>query len=115
MGDGNFGGFLLIYLFLVVNFFSAVLKEGVPKHAELESLGEDIEKGWMSLGRQLEVEEPKLQGIDRDADSLAEKGFQMLKHWKQKNGSDASYKVLSDALKAKKRQDLAETYCYEQQ
>ena len=37
----------------------------------------------------------------------------MLKHWKQDNGSAATYQALFDALKHKlvQRQDLAEQFC----
>lgn len=116
LGGWEFWWSFLLYLLLVVTiFFSAVLKKGVPQDEELERLGRDIADQWPFLGRLLNVERPKIRGIDKDFDSLHEKGFQMLIHWKQKNGSDASYKVLSDALKDDilDRKDLAETYCYE--
>lgn len=48
---------------MLVNFFSVVLKDGVPKDEELEGLGKDIGGRWMTLGRRLNVEEPKLQAI----------------------------------------------------
>lgn len=102
---------------MLVNFFSVVLKEGVPKDEELEGLGRDISDQWLTLGRRLKVEESKLQAIDKDFDSLQERGFQMLKHWRQKEGSGATYKALSVALKNKllQRKDLAEKYCWKRQ
>ena len=91
-----------------------MLKAGVPKDDELEALGMEIGDKWVNLGRRLNIEEPKLQAIGKDFDSLHERGFQMLKHWKQKQGSGASYKSLADALKHKLvgRKDLAEKFCF---
>ena len=89
----------------------------MPKDAELEGLGVSIGDKWTNLGRRLNIEEPKLQAIGKDFDSLHERGFQMLKHWKQKKGSGANYKSLSDALRHNlvERKDLAEKYCFKQQ
>ena len=91
-----------------------MLKEGVPKDEKLEELGSHIGDKWTNLGRRLNVEETKLQAIGKDFDSLHERGFQMLKHWKQKQGSGANYKSLSTALKHKlvARKDLAEKFCF---
>lgn len=89
----------------------------MPKDDELEGLSMDIGDKWMNLGRRLNIEEAKLQAIAKDFDSVHERGFQMLKHWKQKQGSGANYKSLSDALKHKlmERKDLAEKYCFKRQ
>ena len=79
----------------------------------MERLGIDISDSWMILGRRLKVTN-QLEAINKRYDALPEKGFQMLKHWKQKNGTRATYKILSDALKHKllQRKDLAEKYSY---
>lgn len=89
----------------------------MPKDDELEGLSMDISDKWINLGRRLNIEETKLQAITKDVDSLNERGFQMLKHWKQKQGSGANYKSLADALKHKlmERKDLAEKYCFKRQ
>ena len=102
---------------MLATLFPVVLKEGVPKDGELEGLGKDISDKWMNLGRRLNIEDAKLQAIAKDVDSLNERGFQMLKHWKQKQGSGANYKALSDALKHNlmERKDLAEKYCFKRQ
>ena len=99
------------------HLFPVVLKEGVPKDDELEALGRDISDKWTNVGRRLNIEEAKLQAITKDFDSVHERGFQMLKHWKQKQGSGANYKSLSDALKHKlvERKDLAENYGFKRQ
>jgi len=94
-----------------------VLKEGVVKDELLEALAKDISDKWTNLGRRLNIEESKLQAISKDFDSVHERAFQMLKHWKQKQGSGASYKSLSTALKHHliERKDLAEKYCFKRQ
>ena len=81
---------------------------------ELEELGDEIGEKWIKLGRRLDVKEPKLEEIHRSHDLLSEKGFHMLLHWKQEQGSAATYQALCDALKHKlvQRQDLAEKLCY---
>ena len=86
----------------------------MPKGEELEGLGMSISDKWTNLGRRLNIEEPKLRAISKDFDSVHERGFQMLKHWKQKEGSGANYKSLADALKHSlvARKDLAEKYCF---
>jgi len=91
-----------------------VLKASVPRDEVLEGLGQSIGDKWMNLGRRLNINESKLEGIAKDFEPLHERGFQMLKHWKQKQGSGANYKSLSDALKHNlvERKDLAEKYCF---
>ncbi|XP_078356427.1 uncharacterized protein LOC144641270 [Oculina patagonica] len=90
------------------------IKQGTPSNDELEDLGEKIEGKWKKLGRRLLINNPKLQEIHEAHAQLSEKGFQMLLHWKQENGSAATYQALCDALKHKRvqRQDLAELFCY---
>lgn len=81
---------------------------------ELMGLGRDIGNKWRILGGCLEVEE-ELDSIDHGYKSLTQKGFQMLKYWTQKNGSSATYRVLSGALEdgLLARKDLSEKYCYD--
>ena len=68
----------------------------------------------MKLGRRLDVGDPTLQEIDEAQYKLPEKGYQMLKRWKEKKGADATYQDLCDALQHKLvlRQDLVEKICY---
>jgi len=80
----------------------------------LEKLGIDIADFWVKLGRRLAVTEPKLREIDKAHALLSEKGFHMLKHWKQREGTAATYQALCEALQHElvQRQDLAEKFCY---
>ena len=90
------------------------MKQGTPTNEELEELGEKIAGNWKKLGRRLDINDPKLHAIREAHDQLSERGYQMLKHWKQEKGSTATYQALCDALKHKlvQRQDLAEQFCY---
>lgn len=99
------------------SLFSVVLKEGVPKEEGLEGLGMSIGDEWTQLGRRLKIEELIFQVLCRNFDSHQERVCRMLIHWKRQQGSAATYKSLSHALKHKlvKRNDLAEKYCYKQQ
>jgi len=99
------------------NLFELILflvKRGTPTDDELEQLGIDIAKDWNKLGRRLQVNEPTLLEINKVHDQLSEKGYHMLKRWKENKGADATYQALCDALKHKlvQRQDLVEKFCY---
>ena len=76
-------------------------------------LGRDIGNKWRILGECLEVSE-QLESIDHGYESLSEKGFQMLIYWTEKNGSSATYRVLSGALEDEllARKNLSQKYCY---
>lgn len=45
---------------------------------------------------------------------MSEKGYSMLKYWKEKKGSAATYQALCGAFEHRlvERQDLAEQFCY---
>jgi len=76
-------------------------------------LGAEIAEKWKPLGRRLGLRDAEIQGIDNDHNRLSEKGYLMLKYWRQKNGSAATYQALRDELKHRLvgRQDLAEKFC----
>lgn len=80
---------------------------------KLEELGFEIAEKWNKLGRRLDVSEPKLQEIHQAHELLSEKGYHMLLHWKQEQGSAATYQALYNALSHNlvQRQDLAEQFC----
>ena len=90
------------------------MKEGTPTSDELEELGEEMAKDWIKLGRRLGVSDPNVVEINKAHDQYSEKGYHMLKHWKQENGSAATYQALCNALQHKlvRRKDLAEKLCY---
>ena len=61
-------------------------------------MGIKIAKDWIKLGRRLEVSDPDIEEIDQAHDRLSQKGYHMLKHWKQEKGSAATYQALCEAL-----------------
>ena len=65
------------------------------------------------LGRRLGVEEEELENIEQRHKDLEKRGYDMLMHWKQKNGSEATCQILIAALQDDRvqRKDLAEGIC----
>ena len=102
--------FPLILTFM--RFLGAAVKEGVPTDEDLERLSVKIEK-WKPLGRRLKLESSELEALHKDNEEWSEKAFAMLMKWKQKKGSDATYRCLYDALchDLVNRKDLAEEFC----
>ncbi|RMX40196.1 hypothetical protein pdam_00016538 [Pocillopora damicornis] len=88
------------------------VKQGVPSDEELEWLSHQLEN-WEELGRHLKIEQATLTAFDDDYGRKRKKIYKMLQHWKQKDGSDATYMVLHDALchQFVNRADLAEKLC----
>ena len=89
------------------------VKKGIPSREDLESISQKIAEAWKPLGRRLNIDDSKLTAFHKEHEEYAEKPYQMLLHWKEKEGLAASYKVLYDALCHPwvKRKDLAQTFC----
>ena len=94
-------------------FVSDAIKEGNPSKDELEGLSRKIAEDWKPLGRRLKVTEPELTAFDEENKKYSEKPYKMLLHWQQRDGKDATYTVLYNALcdVLVKRRDLAQEYC----
>ncbi|XP_078352927.1 uncharacterized protein LOC144637729 [Oculina patagonica] len=94
----------------------SILKEDTVINDDLERLSRSVGSDWVSLGRRLNIDQATLDAIQVDArwPFLPEKAFQMLLSWSRKNGSHATYRVLSVALchEFVSRRDLAETICF---
>lgn len=90
-----------------------VVKVGVPSDEELEWLSQEIAEGWKPLGRRLSIKDSKLTGFHKENEEYSEKAYKMLLHWKQREGSNATYQVIHVALchYLVKRKDLAEELC----
>ena len=86
---------LILMLFCDVFLFS--VKQGVPSDKDLEWLSQKVEN-WKTLGRRLKIEKVKLMMIDDENTEFIEKIYKMLLHWKERNGSTATYTILHDAL-----------------
>ena len=93
---------------------SDAVKEGSPDNDDLERLANQIINDWKKLGRRLlESDEALLDAVDKDNDKSSEKAYKMLLEWKAAKGSDATFRVLHDALchDIVNRLDLAEKFC----
>ena len=86
-----------------------LVKQGVPSDEDLGWLSQKLEN-WKAVGRRLEIEDARLTAFDNENREFFEKIYKMLLHWKERNGSTASYTTLHDALchPSVNRTDLAE-------
>ena len=86
-----------------------LVKQGVPSDEELDWLSHKLEN-WKVVGRRLKIDTPTLTAFDMENSGWFEKIYRMLLHWKERNGSTATYTILQDALchPLVKRTDLAE-------
>ena len=86
-----------------------LVKQGVPSDEELDWLSQKLEN-WMVVGRRLKIDKPTLTAFDMENKGWFEKSYRMLLHWKERNGSTATYTILHDALchPLVKSTDLAE-------
>ena len=93
-------------------FLLAAVKNGVPKKKELHKLAFEIPVEWKNLGRRLlGYHEPTLSAIDKENEECSEKAYSMLRKWKKASGSDATFRVLYDALCDTGLKELAEKFC----
>ena len=90
-----------------------MVKDGEPSDEELECLSRELAGKWKTLGRRLGFNEAAIDDFDQANKELAEKAYKMLMAWKQKEGCEATYKVLYDTLchKLVEYKRLAEQYC----
>ena len=72
-------------------------------------------KKWKPLARRLQLVVAEIEEFDFARKAVDEKAYAMLLAWKQRNGSDATYRVLHDALchPFVNRKDLAYTFCFD--
>lgn len=104
-------------MLVINNNFVFVVKQGTPSDDELEHLASGLGSAWKKLGRRLGIKDPKLEEISQSNEALSEKGYQMLRHWREENGSLATYHILGQALQHElvNLRELAEKFCYEKQ
>ena len=73
-----------------------LVTEGVPSDEDLEWLSYQV-TDRMTLARVLRLKGRNME-IESRCRNIFEHTFRMLKRWKERNGSDATYAVLRDAL-----------------
>ena len=90
-----------------------MVKDGKPSYKELQYLSRELAGKWKTLGRCLGFNEAAIDDFDQANKELKEKAYKMLMAWKQKEGCEATYKVLYDALcdELVECKLLAEQYC----
>ena len=100
-----------LILILCCDVFMFVVRQRVPSDKDLEWLSQKLDK-WKTVGRRLEIEEARLTAFDNENREWSEKIYKMLLHWKERNGSAATYMALHDALchSLVNRTDLAEQF-----
>ena len=98
-----------LILILSCDVFMILVKQRVPTDEDLQWLSQKLER-WKPVGRGLKIEEAKLTTFDYENKECSEKAYKMLLHWKEKNGSSATIKILHNALchQTVNRTDLAE-------
>ena len=92
-----------------------MIKDGAPGDEDLENLAKQLGRSWDDLAPRLQFTNVEISGFDDENRMLAKKASNMLRKWKEKCGSDATYWVLCDALchNLVNRKDLAESCCCE--
>lgn len=97
-------------------FFAFSVKIGQPEDDELEELSDAIADKWEKLARRLGFGRAKVISFHKENEKLAEKAYNMLMDWKQKEGSAGTYQVLYNALchRLVGCRDLAEEFCCNQ-
>ena len=72
----------------------------------------DVTDCWRPLGRQLDVEEGRIDGILRNTlySEIKEKAFQVLNAWRDQ-GRSSTFQSLANALKALGKYALVEKHC----
>ena len=89
------------------------LKSGSLPDDEMLLIAADIIEEWKRLGMALGLNSAEVAEVDIDERLVRDKAYQVLLKWKQKFGSEATYRRLADGLtnSAVERNDLVDKYC----
>ena len=93
--------------------FIPVIKDGVPSDKDLQLLSMKLGEYWKYLAQALGFEKPEITAFHKQNEELREKALKMLLKWRAKYGSEATYRVLYDALcdECVGQTELAQKYC----
>ena len=107
----DFGG--LIFGGAYYYYFFFTVKVGYPSDDELEELSIMLSDNWEKLGRRLGFSQARITAFHKENEKLSDKAYAMLMAWKEREGSDGTYKVLYDALchKLVRCKRIAEKIC----
>ena len=75
-------------------------KDGNPTPGLLQQLAKDLipQDLWKRLGRALGITDEEIAEIDTDKREVYKKGYAVLKKWREKKVSKATYTVLAKGL-----------------
>ena len=80
-------------------YFTIAVKEGSPSDKELDSLSTKLcGDDWRILARILDFHEAQISGYDLENETLSEKACNMLMDWRSREGYEATYRQLIEAL-----------------
>ena len=90
-----------------------MIKDGGPTRDNLEGLSRKLGNYWEALARRLEFDDAEIIAFRKESEEYAEKALRMLFQWKTKKASEATFRVLYNALchEFVNRKDLAEDFC----
>ncbi|PIK39751.1 hypothetical protein BSL78_23409 [Apostichopus japonicus] len=90
-------------------YFEATQRDTIELRVPYKDLSGKLLKEWKDVGRNLGLENEDLYECEKNnKDGHKETVYQMLLAWAQRNGSNATYRILGEALKAAGRTDLQE-------
>ena len=72
------------------------------------SICSEVGRDWRSLGVVLGLESTFLDNIDTDSKESPEKAWKVLQKWRQKEGKEATVRILINALEKIERKDVVD-------
>lgn len=97
----------------MLSFITARIRGGRPEPDDLERLSMMLATKWKAVARRLKFKPGEIEAFDEQNKNLRDKAFKMLCEWQSRDGLDATYEVLYNALSHDfvQRKDLAQTFC----
>ena len=98
---------------ILISSIPLATKKGRVVGEELEALSQRLGRSWKNDAQRIPMKEKRKMGFRKEGDRYSEAAYIMLRNWKKRAGSDATYQVLYDFLchTVVNRRDLAEEFC----